>query len=252
VIEPKNSGFCKLCNRKAVLVKSHIFPKFLYKRFAANQDRGGAFNDLGQLKRHNRQLRERWCCKECEKKFGETEAADFLNLIQKADQQEYKYNSEIFRFVVSISWRWMLYEKEKSDNTEKVESLLKPALKRWRAYLRGDRKDIGKFTQHGFIYRSQQGDVPWEAMMGAQVFYDEKMVFFRIGPLTVFGLLDKRPMESSEAQRLSETQLDLNGGTLQVLEKLKVNHALTDSMCRILNQSEQWCIARSKKMPNPR
>jgi hypothetical protein len=59
-------GRCKLCNHRKDLVESDIWSRFGYKLYAADQDRGGVFADLKELRIQGKRYTEPMFCQECD------------------------------------------------------------------------------------------------------------------------------------------------------------------------------------------
>lgn len=101
------SSKCHLCGFNKKLQKSLIWPKFAFKRFAADQNRGGRFADHSHQRFSNIQCTQEWYCRDCEQIFSNSER-HFANLhdkITSLSDQLYPYNKQILRFAVSLSWR---------------------------------------------------------------------------------------------------------------------------------------------------
>ncbi len=193
------TGICALCKAYRELQLSHIWSSFGYKRYVANQKRGGAFLDLPKQKSHNKQVKDYLLCAECEQRLSrnETGAAGFLDQVAKSPASAHNYDLSLHDFAVSISWRAALY----------LGADMELACDQWRRYLLGKRGDVGAFTQHAFIAFGQDipgRDVEWHKSLGGQVFVKERFVLSRMGPLLIVGHFEKTHLLTAAqiAQRL--------------------------------------------------
>ena len=75
---------CHLCGEPHELRQSHIWSQFAYKRYAADQGKGGRFADLFKSRLSNVQYTESWFCDQCEQRFGEAAAGSLCARIDKA------------------------------------------------------------------------------------------------------------------------------------------------------------------------
>src|SRR5262249_47177199 len=101
-------GNCHLCGQRRELIDSHVWPKFAYKRYAADQSAGGSFVDLGKMRIHNLHEKRPWFCQDCDgvtlSQF-EDYAAQFCRAIEARPTDPRPYNDRLLKFAVSISWR---------------------------------------------------------------------------------------------------------------------------------------------------
>ncbi len=132
---PKN--YCKLCNQYRDLKLSHIYPKFIIKWL---KDTGTGYLRGGQNLNVRVQdgLKTYLLCSECEDRFGKLEkyfAENIFYPVVNDGIADFKYDSRLFKFVISILWRFfhhsMLEEEKGQFSYEKI--LL--AEKEWRDYL---------------------------------------------------------------------------------------------------------------------
>lgn len=132
---------CRLCNKEAKLLNSHIYPKFIGKwmkatggdrfRFGSNMDKPE--QDL---------LKQKMLCSECEDKFSKWEK-QFSEIMFKPlmnnDTHCFKYESWFFKFLVSELWRVLVVSLSKpiTNNNQKFKKELIEAEKEWRLFLNG-------------------------------------------------------------------------------------------------------------------
>jgi hypothetical protein len=109
------NGLCKLCASRPAIKNSHLIPKFVYKRYVSNLDRGGSFVDLKDLLRVNRHLVRNWFCTECEGLFAETYAADILREVDRG-RVGLRYDGQLLRFAASLAYRMCLRELNEGES----------------------------------------------------------------------------------------------------------------------------------------
>src|SRR5687768_382050 len=99
--------FCHLCGAQEFLRESHVWPRFAYKEYVSDLERGGQFTDLQSMTRHGRQMKEAWLCDRCEQFFNrfETPAAAFLRNIKASSPGQFQYAPYFLPFTISMSWR---------------------------------------------------------------------------------------------------------------------------------------------------
>ena len=240
-------GHCLLCGNLAALQDSHIYPRFAYKRYVANQDRGGSFVNLESGRHHNKQLKRFWFCENCEKKFGETYGASFLDCVESNSHDSYAYESEFLRFVVSLTWRVakLNHLECPARDIRIIRDSVRPACGIWQDFLRDKRRCILPYSIHAFIAFGQDGverDVEWHKCLGGQIFPIEKLVVIRLGPLLIVGLLDRKNLTPADLLLWESSEVRQKGGWVRRIQKQRQNCDLTEDFCRVLNRIEERCI----------
>lgn len=235
-------GICELCKNKRELRDSHYFSKFAYKRYVSNQARGGSFADLKSRKHHNKQLKDYLLCDECEERFctSESIAAQFLSRVDGNPASDHEYDQSMKYFAVSISWRNAVHSV-RSDFPSEMPVLLRPACRYWSQYLLAKRKNVGPYSQHAFIAFGENipgKDAEWHKTLGGQIFYEERLVLSRIGPLLIVGLLDRRRLTLSEIRTWERSRLHPTAGIIRPISKHRREDSLTPAFARLLNQLE--------------
>jgi len=146
---------CKLCHKKSKLEQSHIIPKFVYKWLKETSATGYLRFGQNLNKRVQDGFKENLLCRNCEDLLNNWET-DFANklfypLVNK-EKGSFEYGSWFLNFVVSLSWRVLIYCKRIGlshshfTDIQKQESDL--ALEVWRKFLLGEIKHLGKYQQH--------------------------------------------------------------------------------------------------------
>jgi hypothetical protein len=98
----------------------------------------------------------RWLCDECEQRFSDAERPFAAQLFAPVHSDAFDgapilYESWAHYLAVSVSWRSLLWCVETTPNSHLKPPDLKRvdwALTTWRAYLLGQRADVGCFVQH--------------------------------------------------------------------------------------------------------
>ncbi|MCD4779640.1 MAG: hypothetical protein K8S27_03710 [Candidatus Omnitrophica bacterium] len=145
---------CKLCNQKGNLENSHIIPSFIYKWL--KESSGTGYLRFGQTpnKRVQDGLKEYWLCPTCEDLFQkwETEFAKHIfHPIVKNNKNQFNYGPWLLKFSVSLSWRVLLFIKEKtnlSNFPQKLKNEANLALKTWKKFLLDKEPNPKKYQQH--------------------------------------------------------------------------------------------------------
>jgi hypothetical protein len=235
-------GTCELCKNKGELRDSHYLSKFAYKRYVSNQARGGRFADLKSQKHHNKQLTDYLLCDECEERFcaSESSAAQFLSRVEGNPTSDHEYDNSMHYFAVSISWRIAVHSL-RSGFPKEMPVLLRPASRYWSRHLLAKRKDVGPYSQHAFIAFGENipgKDAEWHRMIGGQIFFEERLVLSRIGPLLIAGLLDRAHLILSEIRTWERSRLHPTAGIITPISKHRYEDSLTPGFARLLNQLE--------------
>jgi hypothetical protein len=235
------SLICKLCGLNPPIENSHVWPKFAYRRYVANQQIGGAFADLDTLHKTSRQKTRSWFCKNCEQLFGESYTARFLDGLQ-SNRAAVDYDSEdLLRFAVSCSLRTCLFELEEQINAPTRKKLIQPC-DAWRTYLLNEASNVAPYTQHAYIFDLTDVD----GRMGMLVDYGHGFAITHIGPFLIFGLIRALPLNGQEAWALDQSKVRINGGKAPILIADEVNYSLTESMRNALDYAELHICLRSR------
>jgi hypothetical protein len=147
-------GICRLCKTESNLQLSHIIPKFVFswlKETAASPIRNSQKPNV----RVQDGLKIYLLCANCESLFSEWENLFAKNIFhplqqEQQDRRYFQYSKWCSKFAVSLSWRILLYAKEKGIQDISVEQFKKidESLDNWREYLLSSRKSPAPFDQH--------------------------------------------------------------------------------------------------------
>ncbi len=236
-------SFCKLCSKHASLMESHIHPRLAYKRFACGAN-GAPFIDLAKQKRHSSQLQRFWLCSDCEQRFeqrGETPTAKWLDNLPSMDRDYVNYGDHLSYFSCSLAFRYAHLELEEGKPPKANQEMLKKPLAIWREFLLGLRKQTSQFTTHGILVPADEENGPWEAALGGQVAYANKMIICRTGPLVTFSLLSRGNFSPSEMTQWSKNELVPAGGQIPIVRKANNHWATTPEMRFVLDLTGRWC-----------
>lgn len=162
---------CALCLRDKTLQKSHIIPKFIGKIIKGNSQT--LINGLNPEKNPKPQdiTKEYLLCSECEQKISVWENLFRKNLIstqKKNINLPVAYDSWMLKFMVSISWRVLIYLKhskpplEKDITSKKLKKFIpslesnfhsdaNTTLEKWRLFLLSETEEIAPYKQHFLI-----------------------------------------------------------------------------------------------------
>jgi hypothetical protein len=131
-------GICRLCGETAELRESHVFPKFIFKWM---QSTGSRFfrATLNPNIRSQDGPKQHLLCDGCEARFSISEKYFSENIFHpylKTGKVDYEYNSQLFFFLVSVSWRvlWQDFELCKKDKYPFLDLVTK-AEQQWRFFL---------------------------------------------------------------------------------------------------------------------
>jgi hypothetical protein len=145
-------GICNLCGQKSELLDSHVLPSFGYKRYVADQQKGGVFGDLSRLKFHGEQYTEPLFCAKCDNERisqCENEAARWLQRFEANPTAPTPYGEFLLKFTASLSLRWALCYLLKNPNAN--AAAVTPAIRCWKQFLLRNRADVAPYTQHAFL-----------------------------------------------------------------------------------------------------
>ena len=207
-------GNCHFCGKPRELIDSHVWPKFAYKRFVANQDKGGQFADLSTLTLTNRQYTRYWFCRSCEDVLGQTETyvAQLCDRMEKAPRAIHAYDERLLRFVVSISWRSLKLHHENMKNS--VLEMKWPGVRLWRQYLLGEVARIEPYNQH--VFNIIGAPIGLDKALGGQPDSDHTPVISQIGPLLMVGHLKPQGLTAKEKLTWNNTKVGRSGSIIQL------------------------------------
>ena len=149
----KNIEICKLCLKNKVLVDSHIIPKFIFKWIKETSATG--YLRFSQKKNQRAQdgVKCKLLCSECESILSKFEG-EFANKIFYPYVENPKvvarYGSWLLKFIVSLTWRSLLFAKDikTCPFTEEQIKSSELALEIWRKFLLGEVDNPGIYEQH--------------------------------------------------------------------------------------------------------
>ncbi len=202
---------CQLCRKSVELRYSHVIPHFVFRWLKDN-----AASPLRKSDKPNVRVqdgpKDYLLCDGCEGVFNkwETEFSQkvFMPYHERSDSsskpQLVRYGPWCLKFAVSVSWRVLLYTKERLFSgfpKEKLE-LVDSALATWRSFLLDDVKHPGQFEQHllpldfieshtfpkisPFINRYIAGAVDLNVVSGGTT----TIVYAKMCKIALFGLLE--------------------------------------------------------------
>lgn len=155
-----NIGTCALCKKtNAILEKSHIIPKFIFRRIVKKSVSGFMRNPFNPDERIQDGDKQYMLCGECEDIFNVSETM-FANKIfhkyKNGKLQEFHYEKWLNSFITSVNWRTLYLDIQgfKKDNSLTQENLnvLIECEEILRDYLLGKRNDISNMENHIFFF----------------------------------------------------------------------------------------------------
>lgn len=234
-------GTCRLCGMSTELIKGHVWPRFAYKHYVADQSRGGSFTNLAQRNVSNRQETRSWFCAICDNEdlsACEKYAADLCKTVAVDPERDVPYDAQFLRFSVSISWRAaMYYQPFAIDNYHR--SILNPAIRSWRRFLQGGADAVMPYTQHVYLVP----DSVWDGVLGSEVFLRSKVVFTRIGPFMIAGVLDRSLWSTGEVHIWKGSEVLPSGGILAPTREWSVGQNITRPFFKELKPWNDWAAA---------
>jgi hypothetical protein len=146
-----------------------------------------------------------WLCQNCEQRFSNWEhqfASAIFHPMTKNGSHRVAYSDWLLKFCVSISWRALLWAKEKTSLAKFSEAermAAEEALRVWREFLRGRVPHPGRFEQHFLILEdiAYHGAGPMPANMNRYALRsieidiarsdDFGFTFVKMGPFAILG-----------------------------------------------------------------
>ncbi len=131
--EANRTGNCRLCGKSAILRRSHIYPRFIFKWMA-----GTAAGTFRHAAKPNRPVQDGFklplLCHDCEQRFSAREAwfarTLFFPFVNDGIlPQEYDHN--LFYFIISLAWRLTCLPRQAGP----PEDLMENVDREWRQFL---------------------------------------------------------------------------------------------------------------------
>lgn len=148
--EEQKFGTCALCGKQDMLEKSHIVPKFIFRRIMKNSPSGFMRNQNEPDVRLQDGSKTYLLCGECEDRFSKLET-EFANKVfhpyKNAKLKDFEYEEWLIKFIVSVNWRTLYldlvdYVKNPNIDIDTLESIIENE-KILREFLLEKRNDIG-------------------------------------------------------------------------------------------------------------
>jgi hypothetical protein len=244
-------GLCHLCGEEKDLKESHVWSKFAYKKFVANQKKGGQFADLHEQALTNKQYTRYWFCGVCEDILGKTETytSQLLTRMQRNPKDEHPYDERLLRFVTSISWRSLKFHVP-GDHPRAVEGQWEAA-RIWRRYLLGKPEGIKSYTQH--VFNIIDNPFGLDKMLGGALPDRSGLVLSQIGPLIIVGHLRPESLTLDERAVWDNSRVSSVGGVIKPLMDWRTwrtgkgqshKHTITRRFTLLLKSFEMGIIER--------
>jgi hypothetical protein len=238
-------GRCKLCDQQGDLVESHIWPQFGYKLYAADQARGGVFADLGELKIHGKQYKEPLFCRKCDNETlsqHEKHAAEWSRAYDPKPESPREYGEWLLPFLTSLSLRTVLYRSNPSND----EVLFRPAIRHWRHFLLGKRRDVLPYSQHLFIVfdrelGSHEGMCGWCNTK-------KQFVFTQFGPLWIVALLGRGHLSLRDLRVFDHSQISRMGGRIEPVSAWHEGKTITMDLIKFLFQRRDVMLRKAVQL----
>ena len=248
----RNDAVCKLCRKKSELQESHVWPRFGYRDFVADQSSGGSFIDVAKCKTTNRQVKFYWYCRECEGKMSVTEKAakELIVRMESADAPQ-TYDARLHKFLASISLRTVEFFH---SNGESKSRSLERAFSMWRRCVLGKATTCSPYSQHVFVVFDQLTGL--HRAMGGRILHDCGLVLSQVGPLIIVGFFDKSQLSVPDLKVWQRTEVKAEGGQLARLCEWSIGKNITPDFFKEFSQHEQqicgMVLGRTRKMGEAR
>lgn len=221
------SGICRLCGKSAELQESHIIPGFVFRWLKESSATGYLRFSQQPNRRVQDGLKISMLCADCERCFNEFET-EFANTVfhplTAGDTDTVSYDSWMFRFCVSVSWRVLAFYLDQGHN-DHVPDYLMPKVREvealWREFLVGNNENIGNTEQHflplGVIESLTRLDAPpnINRYISRAVDMDivsstnSVFVYSKLGPFMILGFV-----EMPNSCQWVGTKLELDRGVI--------------------------------------
>lgn len=205
------NGSCRLCDNERDLHKSHIFPRGLYKRFIADQSKGGRFLNLRDEKINNSQRVRYWFCSDCEARLQRGEDAYYRLIDTKPLPDEHVYEQWLHYFAVSMSWRGALFYFQDQPGIEWMETPIGV----WKSYLLNPDSNPSPYDQYLVSIASAEWK-PWNQSLGSFAKPNLHLTFVMVGPMVVIGIAHPNEFDERDLLPLAAAKLSPSGGRLSL------------------------------------
>jgi hypothetical protein len=134
---------CRLCQREADLLESHVVPAFVFKWLKDTSPTPFMRTSREPNRRVQDGLTQPWLCSDCEQALGTHEAQFASKIFHPTTQNgshKIRYDESLLKFCVSISWRALLLASDKhplDKFSETQRAAAAEALQAWNGFLRG-------------------------------------------------------------------------------------------------------------------
>jgi hypothetical protein len=166
-----HQGQCRLCGTTALLMASHIIPKFVFRWLKETSATGYFRWGMTPDRRQQDGRKQYLLCDTCEQRFSSWERpfaeSVFTPLRNGPGFEPFEYDPWLAKFAASLSWRVLIDLKSFGPIThvpDEVMPRIDAAEKVWRHFLLDKREYISPHDLHliplGFIESSDTRDLP--------------------------------------------------------------------------------------------
>jgi hypothetical protein len=200
------------------------------------------FADLKELKIHGKRYTEPLFCEKCDNETLsklETRAADWCRAYDKTPESPRDYGDWLLPFVTSLSLRTVLYR----SNPEKDEAVYWTAIRHWRHFLLGKRRDVLPYSQHLFIVFDKELGTH-DGMCG---WCNPKkgFVFTQFGPLWIAALLGRGNLSLRDLRTWDHSQILRAGGTIEPVSAWHEGKTITMNLIRFLVERREAVLQKA-------
>lgn len=237
----KKLGFCRLCNSFSELESGHVWSKFIYKQYVGDQDDNGRFIDLKKGIETTSHYKLYMFCGACEDLICEFEnkSAPFIKQIYEQNQSSY---DEWFRkFLVSISYRFLLYRE---NNTPRhLLKYTKRAKRVFKEYLLNKRPELHQHTQLAYAL---DNSTSFSRILGGDIYETNEAcyIYCQCGPIILFSFLNRIP--KNEEYRLWDNYEVKYNGILKSISNWTIGGNITQGMYEVLLKTQNHLSACTK------
>ncbi len=228
--------FCKLCGEKKTLEESHIIPKFVFRWL---KQTGGKYIRKADNpnKRVEDGVKEYLFCRECEQLFSKLEdkfARDLFYPYSNEQVCEFKYDSDLLRFSISVLYRILLIDQINNSNLNQgFAKDLSLAQTEWSAFLLkiGELKKYNKIHIFFTTGKLTKNVLPAEGFLNyyargidGTIVKNSKtcIIYAKIARIIIIG-----EIVGFDNSEMKNTMIGLNGGKIQV-KQMRLNSLLKE------------------------